>query len=243
MSRPAPTTGSSARLTPVTLAEQCSDLLREQIIWGRLAPGARLVETDLADELGVSRTPVREALKRLEDDGLILRRGGRLTVATFDQGVAVERLLIRELLEPFVAKESAPRLTGPDLARLRSILGEMEAQLDQRQYNVRHSAELNMEFHDLLNSRCPYPLIIKTSRVALDAHSAVRLYSTYTVDDLHRVHDEHAEIVDVASAIASGSTPPEAIATLIREHIVKGRDALLRNITAIESGERDLVQG
>jgi DNA-binding GntR family transcriptional regulator len=229
---------ASKRLAPVTLAEQCSDILRDRIIWGDLEPGARLVETDLAQELGVSRTPVREAVQRLEDDGLVIRTGGRSTVAAFDRDVAVERLLIRELLEPFVASESAPRLTGPDLARLRSIVSEMEEQLDPAKHSARQAAELNWEFHERLNSRCPYPMIIRTSRVALDAHSAVRLYATYTIDDLTRVHDEHRKILELTSAIAEGSTPPQDLAPLIRQHILNGREALMRNLSAIESGAR-----
>jgi DNA-binding GntR family transcriptional regulator len=229
---------TSKRLAPVTLAEQCSDILRDRIIWGDLEPGTRLLETDLAKELGVSRTPVREAVQRLEDDGLVIRTGGRSTVAAFDRDVAVERLLIRELLEPFVASESAPRLTGPDLARLRSILTEMEDQLHPEQQNARQAAELNWEFHERLNARCPYPMIIATSRVALDAHSAVRLYATYTVEDLARVHGEHRKILEMSSAIAEGSTPPEEIGPLIHQHIVNGREALMRNLSAIESGAR-----
>jgi DNA-binding GntR family transcriptional regulator len=238
MTTPTPSRPTSKRLAPVTLAEQCSGILRDRIIWGQLEPGARLLETDLAKELGVSRTPVREAVQRLEDDGLVIRTGGRSTVAAFDRDVAVERLLIRELLEPFVASESAPRLTGPDLARLRSIVSEMGDQLDPEQHNARYAAELNWEFHERLNSRCPYPMIIRTSRVALDAHSAVRLYATYTFEDLTRVHGEHQKILELTSAIADGSTPPEDLGPLIRQHIVSGREALMRNLSEIESGAR-----
>jgi DNA-binding GntR family transcriptional regulator len=233
-----PSVVATQRLAPVTLAEQCASLLRDRIIWGEIEPGFRLTETGLAEELGVSRTPIREALQRLEDDGLIVRAGGRLTVAAFDPDVAVERLLIRELLEPFVASNSAPRLTGPDLARLRSILTEMQMHLDPERHDARQAAGLNIEFHELLNSRCPYPMIIRTSRVALDAHSAVRLYSTYTIDDLRRVDAEHRRIVEVTEAIAGDQVPPDEMAVLIRQHIINGRKALLRNLSAIESGER-----
>lgn len=226
---PAPSGLGGARPIRVTLAEQTAQILRERIVWGELPPSSRLVETELADELGVSRTPVREALQRLELDGLVVRQGASLLVAPFDQEVAVETLLMRQLLEPFAAEESVAKMRPADIDELRSVLREMKAGLDEKRPNPKRGAELNIEFHNLLNSHCPYRRIVEAIQVARDAYSALRLYSSYSADDLRRVHDEHVAIVDAASAAVTAKGTAKAVGELIAEHMKAAREALLRN--------------
>lgn len=211
-----------------TLADQAHDILRERIVWEEIPPGTRMGEAEVAEQLGFSRTPVRQALHRLEADGLLVRVGSRLTVAPFDLDVAVELLLLRELLEPFAAEQSAPRLSAPEIARLTSILGEMAQALEDPEPSPRYGAELNMEFHALLNARCPYPRIVDTIQVARDANSALRLYTGYVRDDLVRVHDEHREIVDAVVEVNRGAMPAERVGALIKHHMAAARESLLR---------------
>lgn len=211
-----------------TLADQAHAILREQIVWEEIPPGTRLGEAELAEQLGFSRTPIRQALHRLEADGLLARVGSRLTVAPFELDVAIELLILRELLEPFAAEQSAPRLSAPEIARLRSILAEMATTLEDPQPPARYGAELNMEFHALLNARCPYPRIVDTIQVARDANSALRLYSGYSPADLRRVHDEHREIVDVAAQVNAGNAPAPRLGALIKHHMAAARASLLR---------------
>lgn len=227
-----PRARGDVRLTRVTLAEQTAEMLKNRIVWGELAPEARLIEADLAEELGISRTPIRQALQRLEADGLVVRQSWGLVVSPFDLDVAVETLLMRELLEPFAAEHSTPHLEPPEIVRLNSIVREMQEQTEGGAENRTYGAELNIQFHNLLNSRCPYRRIIETIQVARDASSALRLYSTYTVEDLERVHEEHVAIVDAATAAAEGAGSPRRVAKLVREHMRNARDALLRNIAA-----------
>jgi DNA-binding GntR family transcriptional regulator len=222
-------TGGSARPVRVTLAEQTAQILRERIVWGELPPESWLVENEIARDLGVSRTPVREALQRLETDGLVVRQGTSLLVAPFDQGVAVETLIMRELLEPFAACESVQRMEPDDVARLRAVLAEMEAGLDDPAQSPKRGAQLNIEFHNLLNSRCPYRRIVESIQVARDAYSALRLYSSYSPEDLRRVHDEHVEIVEATAAAAGDAEAAERVGDLIREHMKAAREALIRN--------------
>lgn len=217
------------RLERATLAEQTAEILKNHIIWGDEPPGTRLVETELAERLGVSRTPVRHALQRLEADGLAVRHGSGLVVAPFDVDVAVETLIIRELLEPFAARESVPHLGKPELARLRSILAKMASEHKKRHPSPKHGMQLNLEFHSLLNSKCPYRRMVETIQAARDAPSAMRLYSSYTRDDLRRVQAEHTAILDAATAAAEGSGAPDRVARLITEHMRAARRALLRN--------------
>lgn len=226
------------RLERVTLAEQTAEILKNHIIWGDEPPGTRLIETELAERLGISRTPVRQALQRLESDGLAVRQGWGLVVAPFDFDVAVETLIIRELLEPFAARESAPHLGKSELARLRSILGKMASAQEKKHPSPKQGVKLNLEFHSLLNSRCRYPRIVETIQAARDAPSAMRLYSSYTREDLRRVQNEHAAIVEAAAAAAEGRGTADCVATLIAEHMRAARRALLRNTGSEAQGER-----
>lgn len=106
-----------------TLREVVADEIRDMIRRGDLQPGERLLEDRLAEQLGVSRNPVREALRALENTGLVEvrpRRGAH--VATLDPERAVELLELRAELEAFAAKLAARRRTPEQLDEIRAVL-------------------------------------------------------------------------------------------------------------------------
>ena len=110
-----------------SLVELAADAIRKMILSGGLAPGDRLIEERLTDELGVSRPPLREALRMLEQEGLIVSRPRRgATVATLDRQDVVEIMTLRSGLERMAVEVGLP---VSDPARLRACwdaLGEME---------------------------------------------------------------------------------------------------------------------
>ena len=109
-----------------TEADEAYAALRGRIRGGALAPGARLVETELADRLGLGRNAVRTALARLEQDGLVERppyKGAR--VRAIGEGEAVEILEARGALEGVAARHAAQHATPDDVAALRAILARM----------------------------------------------------------------------------------------------------------------------
>ncbi|MGZ4273493.1 MAG: GntR family transcriptional regulator [Solirubrobacteraceae bacterium] len=106
---------------------RAEDRLREAIITGRLQPNERLVESDLARSMGVSRTVIRAALVRLEHEGLVeheRHRGARVRLVS--QGEAVEILEARAVLEGLAAWLAAQRATAHDVEDLKTILAEMQ---------------------------------------------------------------------------------------------------------------------
>lgn len=106
-----------------TLREVVADEIREMIRRGDLRPGERLLEDRLAEQLGVSRNPVREAIRALENTGLvevIPRRGAH--VATLDPERAVKLLELRSVLEAFAAQLAAQRRTAEQLEEIRAVL-------------------------------------------------------------------------------------------------------------------------
>ena len=106
---------------------RAEDRLREQIVTGRLQPNERLVESELARSMGVSRTIIRSALVRLEHEGLVeheRHRGARVRLVSQEE--AVEILEARAVLEGLVARLAAERATPDDVEDLKTILADMQ---------------------------------------------------------------------------------------------------------------------
>src|SRR5436190_6040404 len=113
-----------------TVREVAYRRLRQLIVDGTLAPGTRIFENELADQLGISRTPLREALRQLETEGLIAlsaRRGA--VVAGLSATEMHEEFLIRATLEGLAIRLAAPRLTAEHFDQLERELGRMEQAL------------------------------------------------------------------------------------------------------------------
>jgi DNA-binding GntR family transcriptional regulator len=107
---------------PDALVDRATDVLREAIVTGQLVPGSPLVQEQLATELGISRTPLREALRRLEQEGLVAVRAKRgLAVAELSPEALVDTYDVREVLDGLAARLAAERISPGELAELRVI--------------------------------------------------------------------------------------------------------------------------
>jgi DNA-binding GntR family transcriptional regulator len=112
-----------------TAAETAYAVLREAILSNILTPGARLRADELAKELGVSKTPVREALRKLQAEDLIVNVGNALTVKVLSEKQLLEIYYTREALEGMAARLAAENATQLDLTTLRAILEDIGAAL------------------------------------------------------------------------------------------------------------------
>ena len=112
-----------------TAAETAYAVLREAILSNILTPGARLRADELAKELGVSKTPVREALRKLQAEDLIVNVGNALTVKVLSEKQLLEIYYTREALEGMAARLAAENATQLDLTTLRAILEDVGAAL------------------------------------------------------------------------------------------------------------------
>ena len=132
------------------MSERVADRLRRSILDGEIRPGTRLLQTDVADALGTSRLPVREALRMLAAEGLLeleANKGAR--VPKLDAAEVTLLYRMRERLEPLALIESLPNL-GPDaIARLRDIQARITADAELRDFLA-----LDREFHMLTYSGC-----------------------------------------------------------------------------------------
>ncbi len=147
----------SAALTQVlqppsksSLADEVAKSLRDAILSGQLEPGAQLREAALSEMLGVSRGPVRDALARLDREGLVvIGRTGRTTVARLTRQDLDEVFSLRRSLELLAVEYACERATLEDLDELEFVVDAMAAAIS-RGISEKEGAELDLRFHDVL---------------------------------------------------------------------------------------------
>ena len=140
-------------------------MLREMIISGELAGDEPLRQRDLAQRFGVSQTPVREALRRLQSEGLVVTDPHRgATVAKSRHGIVEDNSRIRAALEPLGARLAAEAVTEEQLARLRELNDRMAEVGESDEYG-----ELNREFHFTIYEAAASPMLLSMMRLLWQA--------------------------------------------------------------------------
>jgi len=194
------------------------ETLRERIVNGELAPGARLLEPELAAALQVSRTPVREALRLLEGEGLVQQRStGGFIVAPLNEEDARQLYAVRAVLDGLAAREACTRWGDEDASELRRLVSQMEL-LAAYPSDVQR---LGWEFHQLVrtiagNARCT--LLLEDMAPHFDR------YRTLTTQRPTRRRDaiaEHAAILDAILA-----RDEDGAERRTRDHIMAGLAAI-----------------
>lgn len=212
-----------SRTIRISPGEQRADFaystLRDAIGSGRLKPGDRMREIGLADWLRVSRTPVREALRRLESEGLLSRapRGG-LVVTTLDPQQIHELYALREVLEGMAARLSARHASDSELMSLRNVIQQQTAAVG----DTAQLALLNRHFHELLYQGARNRYLLQALGSLRDALALLR-DTTYSVPDRPAVAlEEHERIVDAITRRDAAAADAAA-----REHIQMAANARL----------------
>lgn len=204
-------------------AEQAYAYIHEGIVSGDLPPGSHLREEDLADQIGVSRTPIREALRRLASEGLVEfapNRGAQ--VAAWSDRDLAEIFDLRAVLEGFAARLAARNGTSADVAKLRDLADSMEELAAGRARDrIDRISELNREFHglivDIADNRHLAGLVAGLVQVPL-VHRTFRRYSD---EELARSMGHHRELID-----AIERHDVNWAGTAMRSHIYAARTVL-----------------
>lgn len=205
--------------------EEIADLLRRAIREKAIAPGAALIQADLADKFGVSRNPVREALRMLVTDGLVdMRPGDGAVVRRLDLSDIEELYELRVMLEPSLAKHIIDEARLRDLEQLTVLANEINSQTDIHQWML-----LNYEFHSMLYRLANRPRTASVLQTLLDA---VQPYSYENIDQLggrSQASQEHFEMIE-----AIRSRDEDALAQLMSIHLSAAKDRLLEKYRAEE---------
>lgn len=175
--------------------------IRGLILSGDASPGTPLREEALADIVGVSRTPIRDALRRLEAELYAVRTpGGRLVVADWDVDDVAEMFALRAMLEGHAAARAATRMTADGLAALKDCNARIEAAITAPEPDVAGFLAGNRQFHDLvINASASARLA--TMLAGLVEQPIVRRTATrYDRSDLERSAHEHGQLIQAFAA-------------------------------------------
>ena len=204
---------ASAALDGRTLWQRVHDHLRDEITSGRLTPGTELHEVALAESLGVSRGPVREALGRLATEGLVTirpRRGAVVRALSGDE--FIEAYQVREALEMMAVRLAVPKLSMEDVVALEGLIDEMASRGEAG--DVQGFFEANTRFHHVFFDAAGNRMLADLYRQLREQIDRHRLRSLELRGDLRRSIAEHRAILRAARA---GDV--ERAVHLVSEHI------------------------
>jgi DNA-binding GntR family transcriptional regulator len=213
-----------AQELPVSVAGRVADQLRDLIRDGVYPPGARLVERSIASELGTSHIPVREALARLAEEGLVVRlprRGAR--VAELSPRMLEEISSVRVVLEQFVCRRVLERWTPAAQAELSRLARRMTSAAERGA--TKTVCELDVRFHEALWQLADHSLLLE---VAAGLRGRIESFlraanAALAPEDLRQHALAHVELVEVLA-----SRDERAVAAAMRSHIELGAQRVAR---------------
>lgn len=218
------------------LREVVADALRDAIREGILEPGERLMEITIAEELGVSRTPVREAIRKLELEGFVIMMPRRGTyVAELSIRDVNEVFEIRTSLEQLASKLAAERITNEELETLQRLLVEIGGYIEDN--NIEKIVETDMRFHDLLYEASRNSRLVGVINNLREQLTRFRTASMSYPGRLKETLKEHRTMVE---AISKGNANEAGKAA--KYHMVKSEQALLNSMEA-EKTRKKLEKG
>jgi len=206
-----------------TLRQSVTEAIRQGILQGDLLPGAQVNQAQIAEQLGVSRGPVREALGQLEEEGLIKNVPYKGTYVTEITGDYISELYsIRRVIETFAVRQAVERATPNDLAELRAVLNEMyaTAELD----DMSRMGTLDIQFHYLICRSAHHSLLIQMWKsIEIGARRCLALR--------HRIYNSPADVIgthpDILTAIETGAA--DRAHEILGTHIAEAGEQLYRS--------------
>ena len=208
----------------VTTADAVYQALRQGILHGDLAPGERLRSDALANDLRVSRTPVREALRKLEAEGLVERSGSGLIVREFSEKDLTELFYVREALEGMAARLAAENATPGEIAEIREMLDDMEVGAAARRY--RGAAATDREFHRLICRAAHNERLLQSLKSLLDHVRQMQTSTLYVAGRPAEALKEHRDLLQ--AIVARDPDRAEELARAHRRKTLELRKDMLR---------------
>ncbi|OGP65134.1 MAG: hypothetical protein A2170_05680 [Deltaproteobacteria bacterium RBG_13_53_10] len=211
-----------------SLREEVYDSLRKSILHGKLKAGQRLIEEQLAHQIGISRTPVREAFHKLEKDDLVMRlpKGG-FAVREFTKADVEEIFGIRCALESYAAYLATIHITPDKISALEKKMEELQKALEGRDTNK--VVQLNTEFHNLLYKACRSKKLSDMINNYSDYFYRYRAAFPYNENNFKYTVDDHRNMLE-----AMKKKNPRVVEKLVRTHLEKTKELVLQ---AVDEGK------
>jgi DNA-binding GntR family transcriptional regulator len=209
-------------LSRTSLRDQVTAAIRDMILSRQVRPGERIVQTELAQRLGVSRMPVRDAINTLCTEGLLVVDGtvGSAVVATVRVEDIRDSYAVQATILGLIGRRAAERITAQALAGLADVHRQMGEAVELGERDA--AARLNLAFHRIINAAADSPrlaALLRLSDISIP-------HSTYAVDDWpRRAWHEHDEVL-----AALRSRDGELAADRLRRHVGSGSEVMLASI-------------
>ena len=219
----------SSSLTSVVQQE-----IEHAILGGEYAPGSKLNEAVLAEKLGVSRGPVREAFRMLDEAGLVRTEKNRgVFVRSIPIAEALEIFDLRAAMDEWVGKRLAASITDTQFKELKSLVAEMEQAVKDQ--DARHYHVMNLKFHDRMVEMAGNRKLTDTYRKLIKELSLFRRQNLADSRLMRTFLNEHKQII---KAIGSGDVRAAALA--MHDHVMQSRQRTIDNENKQQS--EDLVR-
>lgn len=208
-----------------TLQEQAYEIIKERLVNCEYEPGSFLNTLALQEQLGFSRTPIREALGRLEKENLIMvvpKKG--ILVRSIDMNMLNTIYETRMLLEPYIVRTYGARVSPEALVRMRERFSVTPISTDTKT----HFYEYDGEFHALLYAACPNVYLVQALSQIYTQNRRVRVLSGNVV---YRLKDSSQEHINIIDSLLEGDT--EQAAKAMEKHLATSKETafslLLKN--------------
>lgn len=216
-----------------SIADEIASQLRSRILSGQIAPGTRLVELEIAGQTGSSQSSVREALQRLENDALVVRRG---RMGTFVTEVAPDEMheifQVRSTVESAAIRRTAERIQDDQIQELHLLVGRMREAAEAR--DLAALVELDMRFHQKICAWAEHPTLL---RVWMLLHAQLErfliLFNPFQFPDLSLVAGNHLPLIEALAA-----RDPELAAERIEKHVSIPRSTTELALTGVKREDR-----
>jgi len=211
-------------LVDVNISDKVFDVLKKAIQCGELKPGDVLIERDLAEKLGVSRTPVREAIQRLKSMGLAVQISKKaVIVARPTPKEVIDTYDVREVLEGLAASKAVDNVTAEDISYLKKLMDDMHRCIETN--DDEGLERIHMLFHERLYSLSGNK---KLYQILMDLRECIKAYTHVGYSFPGRKLEaakEHAEILE-----ALVSRNPKKAEDWARKHIERSKEAYIKEL-------------
>lgn len=215
-------------MPPAALHEQATQRLRQMLVEGQIAPGAKLNERELCEQLKVSRTPLREAIKTLAAEGLVELVPNRGAVAVQLSETDVHNTFeVMAGLEAASGQLAAQRVTDAELAEIKALHYEMLAAYTRRDLSAYYP--LNAAIHRAINAAARNPVLTSTYNQVNARLQALRFRSNQDGEKWSRAVKEHEAMIQALEARDSA-----ALARVLTTHLNNKRDVVIEQLRSME---------
>ena len=221
-------------LSKTSLREQALDQLRNAVTSGELAPGTRLIETELSGALGISRGTLREALRQLQQEGLVeAGERGRLTVRTLSDAEILDMFAVRSALEGLAAAIVSGLPDRPSLVpRLQAALDALEA----ARGSINHMVEVDLQFHRLLCELTGNTTLVRTWEALAGSIRMSIMFAGTDKAITNMSVPRHQQVID---AIATGD--PAVARDAVDQHMREAAQNLLSDQSSEDDASEPII--